>query len=89
MGRGRQHHVVQELNTQTNKGRYGVAVFLNGKTYLAGCSIEVGQRSCSVPWKNGRLAAGDTVVIIVGEQGHLEEHGDFSFDWNFTFHPDS
>jgi hypothetical protein len=79
------------LATDSNKGRYGVNIFVNGTAYNVGCALEVGQTSClSVPANlaaNPPLNAGDRVTIIIGEQGHTEAHGDFPLSWWFTFKP--
>ena len=81
------------LGSSTNRGRYGINVFLNGQTYAAGCAIEIGQTGCRA--KAGDLKAsppitkGDSVTIIIGEQGHADAEGDFPLSWWFTFKPDS
>ena len=77
-----------KLNTGRNNGRYGINLFRNGTDYSAGCSIEVGQNRCEFPGNGARLKEGDSLVIIIGEQGHIKEKGKFSLDWWFVFRPD-
>jgi hypothetical protein len=73
-------------SASSNDGRYGFNLFLNGTKYTSGCALEVGQTSCLFEIR-GDLVSGDSVVIIIGEQGHLEETGDFTLDWWFIFEP--
>lgn len=73
-------------SASSNDGRYGFNLFVNSSEYVSGCTLEVGQTSCLFHLEGG-LTAGDSVVLQVGEGGHLEETGDFTFDWWFIFEP--
>jgi hypothetical protein len=75
------------LRTKRNQGRYGINLFRNGAEYSAGCAIEVGQTSCKFPGRGAKLKEGDELVIIIGEQGHVKEKGNFTLDWWFVFKP--
>ena len=75
------------LTTKSNGGRYGFAVFVNSaQRYAAGCAIEVGQVGCQSQTV-GKVAAGEKVSIIVGEQGHAAARGDYGATWWFVFRP--
>ena len=74
-----------------NKGRYGYNLFANGTTYMAGCSMEIGQTSCRQQRPND-VAKGDRIVIIVSEggtmvNGQVASKGNFRVDWWFVFVP--
>ena len=74
-----------------NKGRYIYNLFANGTTYVAGCSMEIGQTSCRQQRPND-IARGDRIVIIVSEggtmvNGQAASKGNFRVDWWFVFVP--
>jgi hypothetical protein len=74
-----------------NKGRYGYNLFANGTTYMAGCSMEIGQTSCRQQRPND-VARGDRISIIIGEggtmvNGQVASKGNFIVDWWFVFVP--
>ena len=89
------------LNTGSNKGRYGFNVFRNvpasppttyptGEAdgpYRAGCAIEVGDTACRSDRAGAPLAPGDKVTIIIGEAG--TGTGTYTCDWWFVFQPDA
>ena len=57
-----------------NKGRYGYNLFANGTTYMAGCSMEIGETSCRQQRPND-VAKGDLISIIIGEGGTMVNGG--------------
>ncbi len=74
-----------------NEGRYGYNLFANGTTYMAGCSMEIGETSCRQQRPND-VAKGDLISIIIGEGGTMVNNvpasrGDFVVDWWFVFVP--
>jgi hypothetical protein len=74
-----------------NKGRYTYNLFANRTTYLAGCSMEVGQTSCRQQ-RPIDVAKGDRIVIMVSEggtmvNGQVASKGNFRVDWWFVFVP--
>jgi hypothetical protein len=77
--------------SRPNKGRYAYNLFANGTTYLAGCSMEIGQTSCRQQRPHD-VAKGDRIVIIASEagtmvNGQVASTGNFRVDWWFVFVP--
>jgi Fungal mating-type pheromone len=74
-----------------NQGRYGFALFANGTSYYAGCTMEIGQTSCSAAAKT-KVKKGDRITIIIGEGGTMNgtqpaSRGEFVVNWYFLFQP--
>jgi hypothetical protein len=75
--------------SRPNKGRYSFGLLANGTTYLAGCSMEIGQTSCREQRPHD-VAKGDRIVIIASEagtmvNGQVASTGNFRVDWWFVF----
>lgn len=89
------------LNTGSNDGRYGFAVFRTipasppttspsgeaDSPYRAGCAIEVHNTACRSDREGAPLFAGDKIAISVGEAG--TGGGEYTCDWWFVFQPDA